>query len=402
MSAIVFISTMLAVYFVPAALYLGYLTLLSWPRKQAPYGVPLTRFAFVVPAHNEEINIAGTVESLLKVDYPEDFRRVIVVADNCNDRTAARALAAGAEVWQRQHATLRGKGYALEFAFNNILHQNVTDAVVVVDADTVVSKNLLRAFDARIVAGAKALQAEYGVSNPLASWRTRLMTVALAMFHRLRNLARERLNVSVGLRGNGMCFTTQLLRTIPHKAFGLVEDVEYGIALGLAGERIVYAEEASVLGEMVSGGAGAVTQRRRWESGRLALAKAQLPVLARAAVKQKSRILTDLAIDLAVPPLSYLGLGITIGLVLERWIWSQQAGVWGPAVGGWCAAAVALSLYVIRGIFLSNLGMQAVVAMAMAPIYIVWKLLLMRPAKWFGARGNDAWIRTRRESERAQ
>ena len=90
-----------------------------------------------------------------------------------------------AEVLERQNQELRGKGYALAFAFEKLLAEGTTDAVVVVDADTIVSAHLLDAYAARLAAGAVAVQAHYGVQNPNASWRTRLMRIALAMFHQV-------------------------------------------------------------------------------------------------------------------------------------------------------------------------------------------------------------------------
>jgi cellulose synthase/poly-beta-1,6-N-acetylglucosamine synthase-like glycosyltransferase len=52
----------------------------------------------LVPAHDEEEQIAATISSLLCQSHPVD--RILVVADNCSDRTAAVALAAGAEVFE--------------------------------------------------------------------------------------------------------------------------------------------------------------------------------------------------------------------------------------------------------------------------------------------------------------
>ncbi|HNO40215.1 MAG TPA: glycosyltransferase family 2 protein, partial [Marmoricola sp.] len=108
-------------------------------------------------------------------------------------------------------------GYALAHAFEWSLADGFADACCVVDADTLVSKNLLSAYAARLATGATAMQAHYGVSNPNASWRTRLMRIALAMFHQVRSTARERLQVSCGLRGNGMCFSSKLLKAVPHE-----------------------------------------------------------------------------------------------------------------------------------------------------------------------------------------
>lgn len=394
LTALTIVSTLVAILAVPATLYLGFLALLAKPRVSPPPPQTPLRFAIVVPAHNEQEQIATTVQSLRSLDYPEEFGRVVVVADNCTDETAARAAAAGADVMQRTNAELRGKGYALEHAFERLLGEDNLDAIVVVDADTTVSKNLLQAFAGQIAAGARAVQAEYGVSNPNASWRTRLMAVALAMFHRVRSAARERLGVSAGLRGNGMCFTTALLREHPHKAYGLVEDVEYGIAIGLHGIRIAYADDAKVYGEMVSTAKGSETQRQRWEGGRMQMVRQKLPALLKGAVAQKSGLLLDLAVDLAVPPLSYLGLGLVLGWGLEgaRWYFGGA-----PSVSTvlWGAGTVGLSLYVAQGIVLSELGFRAITALAWAPVYVVWKVLIaLKPG-----RKNQAWIRTRRESE---
>ena len=87
-----------------------------------------------------------------------------MVADNCTDDTAAKAAAAGATVMSRVDHERRGKGFALAHAFEKIVADGRADAVVVIDADTVVSPNLLRAFDARIGRGL----AQYRPTTPSA------------------------------------------------------------------------------------------------------------------------------------------------------------------------------------------------------------------------------------------
>ena len=151
--------TLVGIQVLAASAYLTMLALLS--RRQSPPASlpPCVKFDFIVPAHNEETQIAATVESLLGVDYPLALFRVLVVADNCADRTAAAAVGAGATVLVRTDAERRGKGYALDHAFNRSLTDQFADAMVVVDADTVVSRNLLTAFAARFEHGALAVQA---------------------------------------------------------------------------------------------------------------------------------------------------------------------------------------------------------------------------------------------------
>ena len=59
------------------------------------------RVAVLVPAHNEQGAIGAAVASLSAQDHPGELLEVIVIADNCNDDTAALAASAGATVWER-------------------------------------------------------------------------------------------------------------------------------------------------------------------------------------------------------------------------------------------------------------------------------------------------------------
>ena len=375
-----------------ASIYLTLLALLS--RRQPPPASrsPHVKFDIVVPAHNEETQIAATVSSIRSVDYPADLFRVIVVADNCEDRTAAAAVGAGATVLVRTDAERRGKGYALDHAFNRSLADGFADAVIVVDADTVVSRNLLTAFAARFERGALAVQADYAVRNPRESWRTRMMTLALAAFHGVRSLARERLGISCGLRGNGMGFTRAVLQAHPHRAFSIVEDVEYGIQLGYAGVPVHYVDEAHVFGQMVAGEQSSRSQRERWENGRRALIREHAWPLLRTAWQRRDGLLLDLALDLLVPPLGELVAVIAVGAAVSAAVIPLHQGA-APWI--WGASAAGIVLYVLRAWALSGVGAIGALDLLCAPFYIIWKLTLrMRPHK---RRGKDEWVRTTRE-----
>jgi cellulose synthase/poly-beta-1,6-N-acetylglucosamine synthase-like glycosyltransferase len=377
----------------PLTAYLLLLTICSAPpRPRSRRKKPTTRFRFVVPAHDEQSSIGKTVQSLLATDYPPDLREVVVVADNCTDDTAARAAAAGARVLERQDPARRGKGFALEMAFDAADAEGFDGVLVIVDADTEVTPNLLAAMDRRIADGAQVLQARYGVSNPLASWRTELMTIAFAMFQDLRSIARERLGLSCGLRGNGMAFTAEARRLCPHRAHGLVEDVEHGIALGLAGVRVGYVHEASVLGEMPTTGRAAASQRQRWEGGRAGLMKTHVPKLLRQVVRTRSGVALDLALDLITPPLSRLGLGMALWLGIEAGF-RFATGAFTPTAPLWLFSAGALVLYVGRGVALSGLGFRSLFTLARAPIYVLWKITGV------SSRPTGQWVRTPREAD---
>jgi cellulose synthase/poly-beta-1,6-N-acetylglucosamine synthase-like glycosyltransferase len=419
------VSTLLALAALPvfaASGYLFVLTVKSRRREPPAYGAPRTRFVVVVPAHDESAGIASTVASLLAVDYPRELFEVVVVADNCTDDTAARAEAAGARVLVRVNEQRRGKGFALAHAFETLLGQShgegagepPVDAVVVIDADTVVSPNLLRAFEARLVEGAGAVQADYAVRNPDAGWRPRLMAIALGMFHVVRSTGRENLGVSCGLRGNGMCFTTDLLREVPHDAFSIVEDVEYGVRLGERGHRVHYAGEAHVYGEMVSSEKGSRSQRERWEGGRRQLVKDHGLRLLKRAVETRSPLLLDLAMDLLVPPLSTLVVAAAAGTAVSA-AWGVVTGRPNLATVLFGASGAFLVAYGVRGWQLSGTGAKGLGSLGYAPVYLAWKATLPLRGRRGGkvpdgeqgepdggAQGGaqgGAWVRTAREGQ---
>lgn len=374
------------------ALYLFVLTLLSARSPIPPSSAPRLRFRIIVPAHNESAGIAATVHNLQTLDYPRDLYEILVVADNCSDDTAHRARDAGASVLERQDATLRGKGYALKYAFEQLPPE--VNAAVVIDADTIASPNLLRAFAARLEGGARAVQADYAVRNANAGWRTRLMAIAFGAFHIVRSRARERLGVSAGLRGNGMCFAASVLQAVPHDAFSIVEDVEYGIRLGQAGHRVFYADEAHVYGEMVSSAKAARSQRERWEGGRTALLRRHAVHLVTKGLGG-DKILLDLAADVLVPPLSRIVGAAAVGLVVA----CAGAAVTGDFARSRAAFAASLGMvvvYVLRGWMVSGTGMRGLADLFLAPWFMAWKLTLARRAP---AKTDAEWVRTARERQ---
>jgi cellulose synthase/poly-beta-1,6-N-acetylglucosamine synthase-like glycosyltransferase len=243
--------------------------------------------------------------------------------------------------------------------------------------------------------GAQVVQARYGVLDAMGGWRTRLMELALALFHDVRSRGRQNLRLSCGLRGNGMCFTRNILLQVPLQSTSLVEDVEQGIILGCAGIVVHHARETTVLGEMPRGGAAATTQRIRWERGRSQLTRTWLARLCREAWREKDVVLADLAADLALPPLTTLALIIGGG-----WLAAVLLVVLGGGYGAlilWSAAAALMTLYVARGVALSQRGWRAWGDLAAAPFFVAWKVLLLVRNRAVAA---PSWVRTTRVGEK--
>ena len=113
---------------------------------------PLTRFAVLAAARNEEAVIGGFVRSVLDQDYPEELRDVYVIPNNCTDGTEAAALAAGARVIHCL-GKVSGKGDALHQAFAQLMDKGY-DAFVVFDADNTLAPDYLARMNDAFAAGA--------------------------------------------------------------------------------------------------------------------------------------------------------------------------------------------------------------------------------------------------------
>ena len=189
--------------------------------------------AIIVPAHNEELLVAKCVDSLRAA--AGDTARIFVVAHNCIDGTAARARAAGAEVLEYNDGNAVGKGFALRHGFEHALSHGA-DAVMVVDADSIVSPNTVSAVQSAFATGARVVQCRYEMFSTTERSSTRLAALAFRGFNVIRPRGRERLGLSAGILGNGFAIARPVLEAIPYDAFSVVEDLEYHLHLVMAGE----------------------------------------------------------------------------------------------------------------------------------------------------------------------
>jgi len=345
------------------------------------------RLAVIVPAHNEEKVIGACVRSVLS--SCDDSVTVFVVAHNCLDKTADVAIQSGAQALiLKDH--VGGKGVALDYGFHEALRAGA-DAVLVVDADSVVAPNLTTEIAAHFRAGAYALQCRYEVSNASASTRTRLAALAFVGMNVLRPKARDRLGLSCGIFGNGFALSASALERVPYTANSLVEDLEYHLHLIRAGIRVEFVNESAVFGEMPEGSAAATTQRARWEGGRILMRRLWTGPLFRAVLRGNFRMLEPL-LDLLALPSATQGMVLAGALVLGlagqlRWL-SAYAAV------GVCV----MLLYVLVAASLGPDPAASLRAVASVPGYIAWKIWMI-PKTRMASRKDATWVRTKRNAE---
>ena len=345
------------------------------------------RLAVVVPAHNEELHVARCVKSLLMADRGSVEIAVIVVADNCEDSTASAAFEVGARVLVRQNAENRGKGYALDFAFQ-VLQGEDWNAFAVVDADSEVATNFITELTAALQAGADAVQCRYLVRNAQESIRTRLMSVALCAFNVLRPRGRYRLGLSCGINGNGFVLSAETLRAVPYSAASVVEDLEYHLSLLRAGRKVRFENATTVYGDMPTAGAGVKTQRARWEGGRLRMLLDKVPGMMREIFRGNFSMLEP-CLDLLLLPLAFHVALLLLAVVTPFW----------PIRFIALAGLAVVAVHLAAAIRVTGGGLPEFSALLAAPFYIVWKILLI-PRLVKTSRSGTAWVRTERASQR--
>ncbi len=343
------------------------------------------RMLILVPAHNEQLSIATTVANLQQECARDMHSEVLVIADNCDDETALYALSAGAQVIQRSDLDRRGKGYALDYAFQRLLKDpNYADVLffVVVDADSQVNPGFLHALRQHFAHGAVAVQAHYTVLNEDSSIRTSLMQIALSAFNVLRPRGRAALGCSAGILGNGFALRREILENIPYTAGSLVEDIEYHLILVWHGVRVQFAESAILRGEMPAKSSTAKSQRARWEGGRLRLLIDHAPSLAKDVLRGHKNALEPL-FDLLLLPLSFhlLLLGI---LAILPFVWTQVLAVTGLSV---------LIVHVLAAAYVGKLQGKHLLALLYVPFYVMWKLCQI-PAILASSQRNAPWLRS--------
>jgi 1,2-diacylglycerol 3-beta-glucosyltransferase len=358
------------------ALLIGYLLMLTGaavvaPRHTKPrQDAPSHRFLILVPAHNEERLLPSLLANLHQLDYPAALYAVHVVADNCTDRTAELARASGAIAHERVDDQRRGKGYALQWLIQQLEAAGEPhDAVLILDADSIVSPNFLKVMDARLARGERAIQAYYAVRDPQESWSASLRSVALAALHYLRPQGRMLLGGSAGLKGNGMLFAAEILREYQWSA-SLTEDIEYHMALILGGHRVTFAPDAIVWAEMPSSLGAARTQNIRWERGRQEMVRQYVPRLLRAAMVRRSFLLFDAAVEQIIPPFSIVAMGSLVSLVAAAALQSI------PAVLIGAFLLLGQVVYILAGLWLSGAPTKVYQALLYAPLFIAWKVWL--------------------------
>lgn len=288
-----------------------------WRKKEEVEVEPKKSFALIIAAHNEEVVIEGIVESLKRLDYPKHLYDIFVIADNCTDKTALKARARGAIVYERRNREQRGKGYALEWMFDKIFSMNKRyDAVAIFDADNLAHKNFLKEMNRKLCEGYKVVQGYLDSKNPEDTWITGSYSIAFWTCNRMFQLSRSNIGLSSQLGGTGFCIDTEILERLGWGATCLTEDLEFTCKLVLHGYRVGWAHDAIIYDEKPLTLAQSWRQRKRWMQGFADVASRYFLKLLKRSIFKCSFVALDCALYSIQPVVAILiGISAVTGLI---------------------------------------------------------------------------------------
>jgi cellulose synthase/poly-beta-1,6-N-acetylglucosamine synthase-like glycosyltransferase len=347
--------------------------------------------AVLVPAHNEAAGISATLDALRMQLGAHD--RLLVVADNCTDDTAAVARACGAEVLKRHDEQLIGKSYALDYGVRH-LESSPPEVVIVIDADCQVHTNALSHLTGKCLESGRPVQALYLMHSPEgAGLKTRVAEFAWQVKNWVRPLGYQRIGLPCHLMGTGMAFPWKLIRQANLASGHIVEDLKLGLDLAQIGYAPLFCPEALVTSVFPANNEGLQSQRTRWEHGHLNMMLREGPKHFFKGITSLNAGLAALAIDMLVPPLALLTLLVTVFFLLGSILSWATGSAWPWMLSGVNLAVLGAAVLLAWTKF--GRSILAFQQLAYAPVYALTKLPLYLK---FLVKRQVVWVRSRRDT----
>ncbi|MBQ9121575.1 MAG: glycosyltransferase family 2 protein [Clostridia bacterium] len=361
--------------------YTGFMGILFFlPRRKFTPTSPVTRFAVLIPARNEESVIENIVKNIKHQNYTQELYDIIVIPNNCEDDTAGAAQRAGAKIFSCT-GTIRGKGDVLHQVFEQLMGQY--DAYCVFDADNLVDPDFLARMNDAVVGGALVAKGRQKASNPYDSWMSGCYDIYMESANTLHSRPRESLGLNAKLIGTGFMVTDKLMQQMGGwNAFTITEDTEFAAQCALNNVRIHYVPEAIHYDEQPTGFGISMRQRRRWSAGVQIVANRYVPRLLLRCYRFRTLDFTIFVNMIYVQmllliPAVYELVGLT-GAELWKTLLISVASFW----GGSMALALFMCITARRNVIkmLKSILLYPIYVASWYPLHFI--ALFVKPKKW--------------------
>lgn len=229
------------------------------------------RYAVLVAARNEAAVIPHLIDSIRAQDYPKELVDIFVVADNCEDDTAAIARSRGAICYERFDTERRTKGFALQFLVKHIEADygvESYDGYFIFDADNLLKKDFISRMNESFDSGEKIITAYRNTKNFDDNWISASYGIHWLRTARFEHRARSIMRLATRIQGTGFLFAAELIKD-GWNYTGLTEDRAFCADAVVEGHKVSFNNEAEFYDEQPTDISIAMRQRIRWAKGNL-------------------------------------------------------------------------------------------------------------------------------------
>ena len=224
--------------------------------------------SIMIPAHNEESVIATTVETVLKLDYP-NFE-IIAIDDRSTDNTASVLKDLEQKYPNKVIAFIRPKDAfpGKSAVLNDALEFAKGEAILVFDADATMEPNFLTNLVYELEPkDVGAVQARKIVRNKDVNLLTKCQNNEMTMDTHFQ-VGRDSVKGAVELRGNGELIKREALEDIGGwNNYTITDDLDMSTRLHIKGWDVRFCANTAVYEEGIMYLVPLYKQRRRWIEG---------------------------------------------------------------------------------------------------------------------------------------
>ncbi len=226
----------------------------------------------LIPAHNEEKVIARTIEAMLRLEYPKEKLKIMVINDGSTDGT--RDIIEGyarADHRIELFDVPKGEGGKGKSRALNLGVQRVTsDVIAIYDADNTPDKDSLRYLVAQLLTNNElgAAIGKFRTINKNVNLLTKFINIETLSFQSMLQAGRWQMHNIATLPGTNFVMWTRLIRQLGGwDEQALTEDSELSIRIYQEGYKIKFVPYAMTYEQEPQSWRVWVHQRTRWVRG---------------------------------------------------------------------------------------------------------------------------------------
>jgi cellulose synthase/poly-beta-1,6-N-acetylglucosamine synthase-like glycosyltransferase len=228
--------------------------------------------SILIPAHNEAMVIGDTIESMLKIVYPEDKLQIIVINDGSTDNTK-KIIVSYAEKDSRVQLfdIPKGEGGKGKSRTLNIGMSTAKGEIIAVyDADNTPDKDSLRYLVAQLIQHKElgAVLGKFRTVNKNKNWLTKFINIETLSFQSMLQAGRWQMHNIATLPGTNFVMWNWLIKKLNGwDEEALTEDSELSIRIYQEGYKIKFIPYAITYEQEPESWRVWIKQRMRWVRG---------------------------------------------------------------------------------------------------------------------------------------